>query len=134
MLMKINQLFKTHVTEDLLHKIIACFNYNDIDTEKLFSKDDLDNYGTVYKLNELKYELKTIYLPCKSKIYTEITTSQDAITLLRQILRLFNYKLMSKQKYINNKKIIFYYIIKLLYDKVDNSLHINSRSNILSFE
>lgn len=131
--MKINQLFKTHVTDDLLHKVLRCFNYNEINTKKYFCKLDLENYDTINKLNELKDELKKIYLPCKSKIYVDIVTLNDAITILRQILRLFNYKLVSKQKYINNKKIIFYYIIKLLYDKIDNNVKIDTDEKILNF-
>lgn len=131
--MKINQLFKTHITDDLLHKVLRCFNYNEINTEKYFCKLDLENYDTINKLNELKDELKKIYLPCKSKIYVDIVTLNDAITILRQILRLFNYKLVSKQKYINNKKLIFYYIIKLLYDKLDNNVKIDTDEKILNF-
>lgn len=126
--MKINQLFKTHMTDDLFYKIINCFNYSEINSNVFFSKMDLDTFDTVNRLSDLKNELKTIYLPCKSKIYMEIESSQDAITILRQVLRLFNYKLMSKQKYINNKKVIFYYIIKLLYDNVDNNVHIQQNN------
>lgn len=116
------------MTDDLFYKIINCFNYSEINSNVFFSKMDLDTFDTVNRLSDLKNELKTIYLPCKSKIYMEIESSQDAITILRQVLRLFNYKLMSKQKYINNKKVIFYYIIKLLYDNVDNNVHIQQNN------
>lgn len=132
--MKINQLFRTHITDDLFYKIINCFNYSEINSNIFFSKSDLEIFDTVNRLKELKNELKTIYLPCKSKIYVEINSPQNAITILRQVLRLFNYKLMSKQKYINNKKVIFYYIIKLLYDSADNNFHIEqNNTKIISF-
>lgn len=133
--MKINQIFKTHVTEELLNKILFCFNYSEINTTKYFSKEDLNIYGTLELLEDIKDELLQVYLPCKAKKYLNFKKNQNAITILRQILRLFSYKLISKQKYLIDKKVIFYYIIHNndYIKKNKNNIKISNNNRIINF-
>lgn len=109
--MKINQLFTKKVDTDVVLKLLQCFGINDLNEKKVFCKYDLMQNNTVSKLNALKPELERYYLPCKAKVYLEDLTEKRAITVLKQVLRLHGYYLNSKEKNLNNKKIIFYQMI-----------------------
>lgn len=110
--MKINQLFKSHIPEEVLTKVLACFSYNNIDDIASFSKADLEKWSTVQKMEGIKEEICKYYLPCKSRLYLEDLNPNKCVTVLRQILRLHGMSLLSKQKYIKQKKCTLYYIKK----------------------
>jgi len=130
--MKINQLFKNYIPYELLIKLVNCFGYTDIDNDYSFSKNELDNLNSVSKVNEIKDELMKFYLPCKVKVYFNDLDSNKIITILRQVLRLHNLSLFSKQKYIKQKKITYYYIEKNIHEK-KNHVKIDNETKIISF-
>ena len=49
-------------------------------------------------------KLDDYYLPCKKKIYLNDHDFEKCITILRQCIKLYNYKLVSKEKYIFTHK------------------------------
>ena len=108
--MKINQLFKKHVDVDMVTRVLSCFNLSSFSDRRMFSKNDLVHFQTVEKVQLLKLSLAEYYLPCKARVYLENITENRAITILKQILRLYDQHLVSKEKNINNKKVIFYQI------------------------
>lgn len=110
--MKIHQLFKDKISEDIMLRVILAFGLKSINDETAFSKQDLINHNTVLYMNELKDVLLQYYLPCKAKIYLENLDESKCVTILRQLLKLFQVKLISKQKYIHNKKSTIYFIKK----------------------
>lgn len=132
--MKINQLFKTNVPEDLFIKIYTCFGIKSLESEYTFTKLDLIKLNTVENLNELIEELESFYLPCKAKVYLDDLNVNKSITVLRQILRLYNMLLNSKQKYIKHKKTTIYYVTKYV-DNVSehNSLKVDNLVVKLNF-
>lgn len=130
--MKINQLFKNYVPHEILIKLLNCFGYTDINDEYSFSKNELDNLNSIEKVNELKDDLIKFYLPCKVKVYFTDLDNNKIITILRQILRLHNLSLLSKQKYIKQKKITYYYIEKNSHEK-NNHVKIDNEHKIISF-
>ena len=67
-------------------------------------------------MGEIVEELKKYYLPCKSKLYLLSLNEKKCITILRQLLKVHNYTLMSKEKYIKGKKSLFYQVIPLQID------------------
>lgn len=109
--MKIHQLFRLKVETDVLIKLLKCFNLNGLEDKKVFSKYDLVKCDTLHKLEDMKSELEIYYLPCKSKIYLHELTEKKAITVLKQVLRLHGYFLVSKEKNVSNKKVIFYVLM-----------------------
>jgi hypothetical protein len=131
--MKINQLFKTPINDELLVKILICFGFNSTDDEYSFSKIDLEKNYTIDKLNYLKDEISKHYLPCKAKIYIDSLDINKCITILRQILRLHGQLLISKQKYIKQKKTTIYYIKKKNDDIKNNNIKIENESTIINF-
>lgn len=108
--MKINQLFRKHVDLDMVAQVLDCFNLTSFSDRRMFSKNDLLHFQTIEKIELLKLQLADYYLPCKAKVYLDNINENRAITILKQILRLYDQHLVSKEKNINNKKIIFYQI------------------------
>lgn len=139
--MKINQLFKTHIPEEILNKILKCFGYDDVNAcneQCSFCKADLARLGTVENVNLLKDEIAKHYLPCKSKIYLHDLDSKKCITILRQVLKLHGFTLLSKQKYVKQKKTTFYYIQKKTLQQENSGFHhmslkIENEPKILTF-
>ena len=58
------------------------------------------------------------YLECKKQIYFKDLTDKKCITILRQILRLYNYSVKSSEKYADSRKYILYTVI---YNKPESS-------------
>lgn len=106
--MKIHQLFRANVPNELFIKICASFGYSPSMPEYTFCKVDLERLCTVDRVNEHKDELCQYYIPCKAKLYLTNITLSKCITVFRQILRLNNMVLISFQKYIKHKKTTFY--------------------------
>lgn len=134
--MKINQLFTKKVDTDLLLKLLQCFGLNDLHDKRFFCKFDMIQLNTVQKVNLLKPLLEEYYLPCKSKVYldTENMTEKRAITILKQVLRLHGYYLYSKEKNVNNRKIIFYQLLNELDKNVSQHMKRFDVTNIISFD
>lgn len=132
--MKIYQLFTKKVDIELLLRILKCFGLKDLNDKRLFSKYDIIQNSTVQKLIELKAELEMYYLPCKSKIYLENMTEKRSITVLKQVLRLHGYFLLSKEKNVNNKKIIFYHLINEKDKQTTNLMKKFDVTNIIEFD
>lgn len=134
--MKINQLFRSNVPNDLFKKICDCFGYENLNIEYMFSKIDLDRLSTIAKINELKDELTQYYIPCKAKMYLTNMNQLKCITVFRQILRLNHISLISRQRYIKNKKMTFY-SIKFDYQQNEeekiNGLRVNNAHLVINF-
>ena len=80
--------------------------------------------------SRLLLEIQPYYYPCKAKLYLErAMTMPRIITILRQILRPFNYTVRTHERFIHNKKSYEYYISPM------EVMHLLPPStNILSFD
>ena len=76
-------------------------------------------------------ELVRYYIPCKAKKYLTDLNEKKCITILRQFLKIQNYTLMSKDKYIDGKKILFYQVIQL---PIDIKTNRDSEKVLISFD
>jgi hypothetical protein len=106
------QLFQEIPELPFVVKIINCFNIKDFNDTREFTKKDLEDFKTLNKVEDLIPELVIYYLPCKYKMFLMDLTLQKCITILRQMLRIYNYNLNKKENVINKKKIIYYSIQK----------------------
>ena len=104
--MKIYQLFREYIPEELYHCVLYAFGLNE--GINSFTRDDLIKKNTLEKMIELEKELYHYYLPCKAKIYLHDLNIEKCITILRQISRLFGKTVDSNQRYLNNKKTTYY--------------------------
>ena len=94
--MTINQIFSKNVPEELVLLLLSKLNINNFNDNKRISYEKIeDNMHTIEPVLD---EIKVYYLPCKSKVYFDKLNSKKIITIIRQLLKLYNYKLFSKEK------------------------------------
>ena len=108
--MKIHQLFREKVPEELVDKVVACFGIRSMHDGTMFCKDDLVKNSTVKQILSMIDDVRHFYLPCKAKVYLVDIDESKAITILRQVVRLYGKNLNSIQKYIKYKKVTYYFI------------------------
>lgn len=87
---------------------LGCFGLRGLEDSSEFSKFTLRERNTVEKLIELLPEIILYYIPCKAKKYLSEIDEDRAITVMRQLLRLYDYELSKKERVIQKKKVIFY--------------------------
>lgn len=132
--MKINQLFRKRVDTELLMEILRSFGLSTLNDRRCFSKQDLLQERTVEKLNKLLPVLEEHYLPCKARVYIDSLNEKRAITMLKQILRLHGHFLMSRERNVNNKKIIYYQLMNEMERDVIPKIQHHSMTKVLYFE
>ncbi len=105
-----DQLFKKIPDDELFNHILKLYGISDLNQNYSFTKYDLYNFKTIENMGLIREKLSECYLPCKFKHYLDIKDEKDLITILRQILKTRNYKLVSKEKYMKGKKYLIYKI------------------------
>ena len=131
--MTINQLFRKKPCLDIMGCLLDAFGLDDFGDNKIFSRNDLYNLNTVDKLIKMKEKLGDYYLPCKSKIYLTNLNAKKSITILRQFIKVYNYILFSKEKYIKREKIIIYQLIPMNKKTNENKIK-NIGGCVISFD
>lgn len=106
--MTINQLFKKQPNEDLVLEIFSLIGYKEFSDDISFTKNDILNGDTFEKISEKLQELREFYLPCKRKVYFEDLNYKKIITILRQTIKLFGYKIESREKLCQGQKLLIY--------------------------
>jgi len=107
-----NQLFRIIPDEEVINSLLELFGLTSLNDTKCFTMDTLNEYDTISKLNEMKDDLQSYYLPCKAKNYMNNITKKRCIVILRQFIRVYGYTLISKERYVDGKKISVYRIIE----------------------
>ena len=107
-----NQLFRILPDTDIIHSLLNAFGLTSLDDTKFFTKSSLKDNETVTKINEMKDQLESYYLPCKAKNYMNNITEKRSITILRQFIKSHNYTLISKERYIDGNKVSVYRLIQ----------------------
>jgi hypothetical protein len=126
--MVLKQLFISTPPIDLLKDIINGFGLKNLNDKKEFCYLDMDNLNTLNVFHTLESELRKYYLPCKQKIYfnnMNLLTNKEAITILRQLLKIHDYDLNSREKFIKGIKYSVYKIIT----KQDKLFNIKKNKN-----
>ena len=128
-----DQLFKNKPDMNLLNDTIRLFGLSDLNDTKLFTKQNMIDLNTVKKINEIIPRLQDFYLPCKSKKYLTRLDEKRCITILRQLLKQYNYNLLTKEKCIKGEKFNYYQIIQYSNKKI-NTKQQEERKIVLSFD
>ncbi len=108
--MKRNQLFKKIPDLNFIIDFIQIFGLKSLDDIRQFSRKNLEQLDTLEKLKEFLPRLSEYYIHCKKLKYLDNVDIKKAITILRQILREYNYKVNSIEKFVDGKKILLYNI------------------------
>tara|TARA_B100000941_G_C28085075_1_gene340745 strand:- start:135 stop:524 length:390 start_codon:yes stop_codon:yes gene_type:complete len=119
------QLFQQVPDEEFMVKLLNCFGIIDFNDKKEFTKSNLEDLNIISKIEDLIPELVIYYLPCKYEMFLKDFTINKCITILRQLLRLYNYKLKKREHVQNKKKSIYYHISKIDDNniRIENSIH-----------
>jgi hypothetical protein len=106
---KLFQLFRTKVDESLLSDLLACYGLEGLIDVRFFSREDLKRIGTVEKVGTVADRLRACYISYKASTYFDgDLTEKRCITILRQVLRLYDFRLQTKERYHSGKKTIYY--------------------------
>jgi len=131
---KKNQLFRINPDSTIVQSILDSFGLDDLEDTRFFTKENMIEIDTVKKINQLKHTLQEYYLPCKTKKYLNNITEKRCITILRQFIKIFNYKCIGIEKSIQGKKCITY---RLIYDNSDQLSPIKEKEKrpyVLTFD
>jgi hypothetical protein len=131
--MKINQLFRKRVDVATLLATMKCFGLTGLSDRRSFCKGDLAEFGTVEKLRNMISELEEFYMPCKTKVYLRDLTEKRSVTVLKQILRIHGYFLVSSERNFNNRKIIFYSLMSELDVNSTPKMHRFEQTRVIDF-
>ncbi len=118
---KKEQLFKNIPPKEFVEDILKLFIPNGFhDSYYQFSRKMITEKNVIEKLNLLMPQLKEYYMNCKHKKYLENLDSKKCVTILRQLLRLYEYRVVSMEKYHNGQKFLLYKIEKI---EVEKDIH-----------
>ena len=126
-----NQLFKVSPNIQITEKILENFGIKGMDDNHSFTRENLSDLNTVDNINDMYDDLIKYYIPCKGKKYLINLNEKKCITILRQFLKIQNYTLMSKEKYICGKKKLFYQVIP---QQIDMNTNRDSEKVVISFD
>lgn len=123
-----NQLFsKDYPPFELVNNIIKMIINKDLDDKIYFefSRKHLLNKKIIDKINTFILELKIYYLKCKHKKYLENLNEKKCITLLRQILKPYDFNINAVERYENGEKYLLYILEKKknLIKKIDSVIN-----------
>jgi hypothetical protein len=107
--MVVNQLFTETPSLELINKFVATIGLKDVTDTTTFTFLDMIQHNTTIALQPIHKELIELYLPCK-RTYVSNLTHKNIITVLRQLLKVIDYDLISKEKFIQGTKYIEYRI------------------------
>ena len=107
------QLFRHSPNEKTTLDVLSLFGIQGFDDNHSFTRENLVDLKTVEKMNDMIDSLSLYYIPCKSKQYLTDLTEKKCITVLRQLLKVYNYTLFSKEKFVKGKKHLFYQVIPI---------------------
>jgi hypothetical protein len=126
-----NQLFgKIYPSFDLVKKILGLLiNYEFDDLYYEFTKKNITEKKIIEKINPYINDLKKYYLKCKHSKYLENIDEKKYITILRQILKPYNFLIKSYEKYNNGEKYLLYIISKNKEEK-----KIKKINSVISFD
>ena len=106
-----SQLFRKPLTKELLTIIKYIYNIKNLNNYT-FNKKKLLDANVIQEFETFHFYISDFYLPCKAKIFLENININRIVTILKQILKEFNYTITSSEKYNKYKKYTLYRINK----------------------
>ena len=128
-----DQLFRVKPDIPFINEFIQFYGLSDITDTNLFEKQNLIEFKTVENINKVMKKLYEYDLPCKSKVFLSSIDEKKCITILRQLLKIHNYNVTTKEKCIKGEKFNFYQIIPYSNKKI-NTKKEQDRPIVLSFD
>jgi hypothetical protein len=126
-----NQLFTEIPDLEFLNKFLNLYGINNLEDSVEFSKYELIDLNIVDKIEDLIPELVMYYLPCKYNMFLSNINVNKCLTILRQIIKLYNYELKKREHVQNKRKSIYYHLNKI--NNTNIKINNNKSKCILNF-
>ena len=110
---KKNQNFRKNPDMQIIQSILETFGLDNLEDDRFFTKEHMKGINTKENLILLKPRLEEYYLPCKAKEYLNNITEKKCITILRQLVKNYNYKVIGIEKSVKGNKQTTYRLMYL---------------------
>ena len=133
---KKNQTFRNLPDMKIIKCLLETFGLENLEDSRLFTREHMIEINTVDKINEIKSKLSEYYLPCKCKNYLENINEKKSITILRQFIKIYNYKVSTFEKSIKGEKQMIYQLTRINDDFLSptKNNNIDNRKYVISFD
>ena len=111
-----NQLFRKKPPLELINKILGFVGIINFNENYKFTREDLKNKDVVQKV--LDEGMEEYYIKCKYDKYFIDLNEKKLITIFRQLLRIYGYKIVSIEKFSNGNKYLVYHLMKNHNDQI----------------
>lgn len=133
---KKNQTFRNLPDINIINTLLETFGLENLNDNRLFTREHMIEINTVEQINKLTDKLSEYYLPCKCKNYLENINEKKSITILRQFVKIHNYKVSTFEKSIKGKKQMIYQLTPINDDYLSpiKNNSVENRKYIISFD
>lgn len=133
---KKNQTFRNLPDINITNSLLETFGLENLNDNRLFTREHMIEINTVEQINELIDKLSEYYLPCKCKNYLENINEKKSITILRQFVKIHNYKVSTFEKSIKGQKQMIYQLAPINDDYLSSTKEdpVENRKYIISFD
>ena len=109
-----NQLFRVLPSREFVKNYLQLFIPKGFDTYYQFYRQDVVDKKVAQKMKRsyFKNNFRKYYLPCKYNKYFPTIDEKKAITILRQLLKIYGYNIISREKYERGNKYLVYKLVK----------------------
>ena len=133
---KKNQTFRNLPDINIINTLLETFGLENLNDNRLFTREHMVEINTVEQINNLTDKLSEYYLPCKCKNYLENINEKKSITILRQFVKIHNYKVSTFEKSIKGTKQMIYQLTPINDDYLSpvKNDSVENRKYIISFD
>ena len=110
-MVNINQLFLKKPPQQLVGKLLKHLGITSFRDKKEITIETMTKHNTLEKMQREVETLREYYFPCKAKLFLDNLNLKKCITIARQLLKLYDYDIVSVERSVNNKKTLFYHLI-----------------------
>jgi len=107
----VQQLFKAIPPVELVIEVLGFFGVVNFNESYKFSRVDIAKRYVIERM--LKVPFEDYYINCKYQKYFTDMDEKKCITVLRQLLKIYDYKVISLEKFCTGKKHLTYHIAKI---------------------
>lgn len=131
--MRLNQMFKGMVPIELGRDLARLIGLKDLDDVSYFTKYDVRRLDCVNRIHPLLEKLRMYYTPSRTRQYLDRDPMPEhtVIVILRQVLRLHNYSLRTKERNVGCAKVTLYQIVN--HNLPPRALQITKRTTKMAF-
>ena len=110
-------IFRKIPTKELVEEVLVYLQFLGFHDNKTFTKNDISKE----KFEDIVIWIEPYYVPCKAKRFLSNINENKQITILRHLLRVHNYDLLTQEKVYNSLKVTTYKIYKCQFSNLTDN-------------